>query len=67
MLYRNRQFYINGEILRAQADRPALRRLADQRCISGYNWSATTMPTLYEWYLAGYVVATECVRETSAR
>lgn len=67
MLYRNRQFYINGEILRAQADRSALRRLADQRCISGYNWSATTMPTLYEWYLAGYVIATECARETSAR
>lgn len=59
LLYRNAQFYINGEALRVRKDAKALRALANRRSIANHTWSDETMPTLYEWYRCGYVAPLE--------
>ena len=56
LLYRHDRFYMNGEIVPVKHDARALRRLANRRAIGAYAWSETTMPLLYEWYRAGYLL-----------
>lgn len=59
LLYRNDQFYINGETVRLGVDAKALRKLANRRSITAHAWSDDIMPSLYSWYRCGYVIPLE--------
>lgn len=56
-LYRNGEFYLNGEAFKApKAARYSLHALADRRCVQGLKiLDAKTAAQLYAWYLAGFV------------
>ena len=56
LLFRGRDFYINGEHVRvAPALAPALSSLADNRRLAGQAMSPALSALLHPWYLAGYL------------
>lgn len=56
MLFRERQFYLNGDTLAAPAAAKAvLRRLADRRRLAPAELADAAMPSLYTGYRAGFL------------
>jgi 50S ribosomal protein L16 3-hydroxylase len=56
MLFRNRDFFINGERIESSArTRAWLERLADQRSVPPISLPETLLPLLHSWFLAGWI------------
>jgi 50S ribosomal protein L16 3-hydroxylase len=57
LLFRGRQFFINGERLDAAPELvPPLRELADQRRLAPFSVQNKLLEVLYDWYRAGYLI-----------
>lgn len=58
-LYRQQQFFINGDhALITATDARALAELANRRCVKPRDWADQTMTLLYTWYCDGFLIVT---------